>query len=203
MIINALKIENNDAVQQIEKDCDSRVNEVKSEKQALLDTIREMNGQLKLVENEKHTEQLKREELEEELQWRGRGHESEVETRLRFESRLNHLYAVKRELESELSVATKKLKARTNKLDVAVRDLKKANEDIDERKNEKDLMGLRIDRQQSLISHYELQLDYQEKRINEQTEEINHLKSEVAEIADERKITTDLKINQQVKISKL
>ena len=79
MIINALKLENSDAVSQIENSYKARIHEVKAEKSSLLESIREINGQLTAVENEKHTEMLKREELEEELAWRGKGHESEVE----------------------------------------------------------------------------------------------------------------------------
>jgi len=47
--------------------------------------------------------------LEEELSEMSRNHEEEVYTRLRFEAKLNNLYAQHRELESKFNILTKEL----------------------------------------------------------------------------------------------
>jgi hypothetical protein len=71
-------------------------------------------------------ERTRRIDLEEEIAHRGSGHENEVEMRLKFESKLNQMYAKLRETETKMTRVSKKLRNRTVTLDDAVRDKNKA-----------------------------------------------------------------------------
>jgi hypothetical protein len=69
--------------------------------------IDSLNDELKELERQRVAEMRKAEALQDELNHRGTGHEIEVEMRLKFESKLNNMYAMQREMEGNLDVMHK------------------------------------------------------------------------------------------------
>jgi hypothetical protein len=110
MAITAVDIEARDALGRIEASFEDKIVNLEGEKGVLQKKIDDLIGDLKSLEHARLKEIARREELEEELLTRGSGHETEVEMRLKFESQLNHLYAVKQELEHKLETSKEKVR---------------------------------------------------------------------------------------------
>ncbi|OMJ77366.1 hypothetical protein SteCoe_23064 [Stentor coeruleus] len=109
MIIKTLDIEKKGEIERIELDYQNQIINLESREKELKDNIDFSKFQLQEIQKTLRTEVIKREEAEDELSRRGTGHEEEVELRLRFECKLNQMYARLRDLEINANILNENL----------------------------------------------------------------------------------------------
>ena len=106
MMITEVQEEKRIALEQSEakyRDQILQLQEKDAKNQQEIDHFRHKLG---LMEHEMQQERHKREDMEEEISHRGSGHEEEVELRIKFETKLNQMFAKQRDMETKFSQLT-------------------------------------------------------------------------------------------------
>lgn len=128
MIIKTLDIEKKDEIEKIELDYQNQITNLENREKELKDNIDFSKFQLQEIQKTLRVEVMKREEAEDELSRRGTGHEEEVELRLRFESKLNQMYAKLRDLEKNVSILNENLSGLQKESEIRGESLRKEKE---------------------------------------------------------------------------
>lgn len=117
MVVKTLMQECEQEVTRVESEFKQQFELLKQNEQNLLTNLEDMRRQQHQAQVQLVQETILREELQEELAQRGSGHEYEVELRLKFESKLNQMFAKQRDLEVRLNQQQVMIKAAQAHLD--------------------------------------------------------------------------------------
>lgn len=111
MVVSTLMQQHEQEVAKVEQDYRMQLELLALNEVHLVTNLEDIREQLNEAQGNLALETHRREELEDELQQRGSGHEKEVELRLKFESKLNQMFAQQRDLEVRLDQQIQLLKA--------------------------------------------------------------------------------------------
>lgn len=100
MAIATVQEEKRTALDQMEAHYKAQVRDLQVKCDKALSDLENYSARVGLLERERLQEQHRRLELEEEISHRGLGHEEEVELRIRFEGKLNQMFAHQRDMET-------------------------------------------------------------------------------------------------------
>lgn len=100
MIIATLNIEKKEELEELEKNYKNQLVYFEENQRALEQSLEEAREQLRKFQRKLDLEIQRKEELEDELMQKGSGHEEEVNTRIKFESKVNQMYAKQRDMET-------------------------------------------------------------------------------------------------------
>jgi chromosome segregation ATPase len=117
MVVKTLVLEREQEVARIGDEFRQQLDVLAKNESFLLENLEELREQLNQAQGLLVQETHRREELEEEMKQRGSGHEQEVELRLKFESKLNQMFAQQRDLEVRLSQQQTQLKHTQSQLE--------------------------------------------------------------------------------------
>lgn len=98
MLIEELNRENETKLRQMEDEHNAKVTELKEDEAQLRGEMTTLQKYQTVLEREKHNEKNLRIKLEEELLQNSKNHEEEVQLRLKFESKLNNMHSIHRDL---------------------------------------------------------------------------------------------------------
>lgn len=98
MLVEELSIQNEQKMKQMEEDYANKFEEMKEDERNLKGEMNLMQKYSALLEREKLDEKNVRLKLEEELLQNSKNHEEEVQLRLKFESKLNNMHSIHRDL---------------------------------------------------------------------------------------------------------
>ena len=109
MIINTLNLEKREEMEQLEAEYKAQIQEIQEQEKHVQETLNQSRIQLQQVQRDLQKEIQKRQDLEDELMQRGSGHEEEVALRLRFEAKLNEMFAKQRDFETRIGHLNEKI----------------------------------------------------------------------------------------------
>ncbi|CAI2361027.1 unnamed protein product [Moneuplotes crassus] len=98
MLVDQVSIQNEERMKQMETDHNNKLEEMKEDERILKDEMNVMQKYSTVLEREKLDEKNFRIKLEEELLQNSKNHEEEVQLRLKFESKLNNMHSIHRDL---------------------------------------------------------------------------------------------------------
>jgi chromosome segregation ATPase len=100
MMINTLNIEKAEELEKIELQYRNELAMSEEKQRVLENSLNESKEFIKKLQRQLDLEIQKKEEMEDELMQKGSGHEEEVSTRIKFESKVNQMYAKQRDMET-------------------------------------------------------------------------------------------------------
>lgn len=154
MIIKTLNLEKKEELSSLENDFKEQILKMEEHERQILDNFNQAKNHVADLQKDLMDEIRKREELEDELLQRGSGHEEEVTMRLQFESKLNHMFAKIRDMESKLLLVNESLE-----------EMQKL---VDDRTN-----SLQEERRKNLaLIQYKLETEQEIKRVDEKSKQI-------------------------------
>lgn len=178
MMITAVQEEKRVALEQCEaqyRDQIAQLHDKTSKSQQEIDHFRQKLG---LMEHELQQERHKREDMEEEVNHRGSGHEEEVELRIKFETKLNQMFAQQRDLDTKLlqvQAALETAGAAGEEKNRVIKDLSSKNTDLTESKI---TLEAQVSALEDRILHMQRTSNSLEARTREHTTKIESLKAE-------------------------
>ena len=98
ILVGELTIQNEQKLKQMEEEFKYKIDEMKEDELSLKSEMNVMHNYSTLLEREKLDEKNTRMKLEEELLQNSKNHEEEVQLRLKFESKLNNMHSIHRDL---------------------------------------------------------------------------------------------------------
>lgn len=109
MIIKTLNLEKKEEMNSLENEYKEQILKMEEHERQIVNNFNQTKVHVTELQKDLMDEIRKREELEDELLQRGSGHEEEVTMRLQFESKLNHMFAKLRDMESKLLLVNESL----------------------------------------------------------------------------------------------
>lgn len=154
MIIKTLNLEKKEEMSAVEQEYKEQILKMEEHERQVLANFTQTKNHVADLQKDLMDEIRKREELEDELLQRGSGHEEEVTMRLQFESKLNHMFAKIRDMESKLALVNESM-CEVQKL-------------VDDRTD-----SLQEERRKNLaLVQFKLETEQEIKRVNEKSKQI-------------------------------
>ena len=92
MIITTLNLEKKEELEDLELSYKNKIAFYEENQRILENSLNEAKENIKKLQRQLDFEIQKKEELEDELMQKGSGHDEEVSTRIKFESKVNQMY---------------------------------------------------------------------------------------------------------------
>jgi membrane-bound lytic murein transglycosylase len=105
MLISEISKEHKDEIEKLEREFQTKFNEQAENERILKENKEILQKYTEELEKEKNSERSMRLKLEEEFHQNTKNHEEEVQLRLKFESKLNNMHSVHRDLETKFKRA--------------------------------------------------------------------------------------------------
>lgn len=178
MMITAVQEEKRIALEQCEAQNRSQIAQLQEKNLQSQQEIDHFRQKLGLMEHELQQERHKREDMEEEVNHRGSGHEEEVELRIKFETKLNQMFARQRDLDTKLlqmQAALETANGTVEEKNRTIKDLSNHNSSLNEAKIA--LEG-QVSSLEDRILHIQRSSNSLEARLRESTSKIESLKAE-------------------------
>ena len=178
MVITKVQEEKRIALEQCEAQNRTQIAQLQEKNLKFQQEIDHFRQKLGLMEHELQQERHKREDMEEEVNHRGSGHEEEVELRIKFETKLNQMFAQQRDLDTKLlqvQAALETANGTVEERNRTIKDLSSHNSSLNEAKIA--LEG-QVSALEDRILHIQRNSNSLEARMRESTNKIESLKAE-------------------------
>ncbi len=106
MMITKLDLEKNEELDKLRAEFKMKIFQLEDHERQVVDSQNQIKLQLEQVQKELEKETFRRQEIEDELNSHGSGHEEEIKLRLQFEGKLNQMFARQRDLNHKLKKIT-------------------------------------------------------------------------------------------------
>lgn len=93
-------------IEKMESDYTEKLDKTKKTEEQMANNIEELQKYVRELETEKETYKQNKKRLEAEMHQSSKSHEEEVQLRLKFESKLNGIYSVYRDLQNRVTICT-------------------------------------------------------------------------------------------------
>ena len=104
MIITTLNLEKKEELEDLELSYKNKIAFYEENQRILENSLNEAKENIKKLQRQLDFEIQKKEELEDELMQKGSGHDEEVSTRIKFESKVNQMYAKERDMDAKIYI---------------------------------------------------------------------------------------------------
>ena len=134
MIITTLNLEKKEELEDLELSYKNKIAFYEENQRILENSLNEAKENIKKLQRQLDFEIQKKEELEDELMQKGSGHDEEVSTRIKFESKVNQMYAKERDMDAKIYIMKENVEELKQNLEIKSKLLAK------EKKNYEDML---------------------------------------------------------------